>query len=164
VLEAIAADPAQPIGRIEILAPEERQQILVGWNDTTHPVPEATLPALFEQQAAHTPEAIALVFEDQRLSYAELNARANQIAHHLIAQGVGPERFVALALPRSIELVVGLLAILKAGAAYLPLDVDYPRDRLAFMLQDAQPVCMLSDSTTARLLPEGVPTVLLDAP
>ncbi|SDZ72416.1 non-ribosomal peptide synthase domain TIGR01720/amino acid adenylation domain-containing protein, partial [Variovorax sp. YR266] len=163
VLEAIAADPSQPIGRIEILAPEERQQILLGWNDTAHPVAESTLPALFEQQAARTPEAIALVFEDQRLSYAELNARANQIAHHLIARGVGPERFVALALPRSLELVVSLLAILKAGAAYLPLDVDYPRDRLAFMLEDAAPVCMISDSATADLLPAGVPTLLLDA-
>ncbi|SDZ72442.1 AMP-binding enzyme, partial [Variovorax sp. YR266] len=143
VLQAVVADPSQPIGRIEILAPEERQQILLGWNDTAHPVAESTLPALFEQQAARTPEAIALVFEDQRLSYAELNARANQIAHHLIARGVGPERFVALALPRSLELVVSLLAILKAGAAYLPLDVDYPRDRLAFMLEDAAPVCMI---------------------
>jgi non-ribosomal peptide synthetase component F len=83
------------------------------------------------------PDAIALVFENTSLTYAELNERANRLAHHLIAQGAGPERFVALALPRSIDLVVGLLAILKAGAAYVPLDVDYPKERLAFMLEDA---------------------------
>jgi amino acid adenylation domain-containing protein len=163
MLEAIAADVSQPIGHIEILAPEERQQILVGWNDTIAPVPQTTLPALFEAQVTQTPDAIALVFEDTSLTYGELNARANQLAHHLIAQGVGPERFVALALPRSLELVVGLLAIVKAGAAYLPLDVDYPRDRLAFMLQDAAPICMISDAATAQLLPSGVPTLLLDA-
>jgi non-ribosomal peptide synthetase component F len=109
VLEAIAADATQPIGSIQILQPEERKQILLGWNDTTHPVPESTLPALFEQQAARTPDATALVFEDASLTYGELNARANQLAHHLIAQGVGPESFVALALPRSLELVVSLL-------------------------------------------------------
>ncbi|MDQ0028094.1 amino acid adenylation domain-containing protein/non-ribosomal peptide synthase protein (TIGR01720 family), partial [Variovorax paradoxus] len=162
VLEAIAADPSQPIGHIEILQPAERAQILTGWNDTAHPLPRTTLPALFEQQVANAPDAIALVFEDSSLTYGELNARANQLAHHLIAQGVGPESFVALALPRSLELVTSLLAILKAGAAYVPLDVDYPKDRLAFMLQDAEPVCMISDSATAQLLPQGTPTLQLD--
>ena len=84
-----------------------------------------------------SPEAIALVFEESTLSYAELNAQANRLAHLLIGRGIGPENLVALALPRSIEMVVGLLAILKAGAAYLPLDPDYPVERLAYMLQDA---------------------------
>ncbi|MGJ7608675.1 amino acid adenylation domain-containing protein, partial [Variovorax sp. LT1R20] len=164
VLTVVAANPSVPIGSIQILQPEERQQILLGWNDTTHPVPESTLPALFEQQAARTPDATALVFEDASLTYGELNARANQLAHHLIAQGVGPESFVALALPRSLELVVSLRAILKAGAAYVPLDVDYPKDRLAFMLQDASPVCVISDTATMQLLPQGTPVLLLDDP
>ena len=165
VLEAVATDPSQPIGQIGILQPEEREQILLGWNDTAHPVPEATLPALFEQQVARTPDATALVFEDISLTYSELNARANQLAHHLIAQGVGPESFVALALPRSIGLVCSLLAILKAGAAYLPLDVDYPRDRLAFMLEDAAPACTISDTATARqLLRQDTPVLRLDDP
>ena len=97
VLAAVAADPSQPIGRIEMLRPEERAQILVGWNDTAHAVPEATLPALFEQQVARSQDATALVFEDTSLSYGELNARANQLAHHLIAQGVRAESFVAVA-------------------------------------------------------------------
>jgi amino acid adenylation domain-containing protein/non-ribosomal peptide synthase protein (TIGR01720 family) len=164
VLEAIAADPSQPIGSIEILEQEEREQILLGWNDTAHTatVPEATLPALFEQQVAHAPDATALVFEDASLTYSELNTRANQLAHHLIAQGVGPEGFVALALPRSLEMVTALLAILKAGAAYVPLDVDYPKDRLAFMLRDSAPVCVIGNTATAQLLPESTPMLLLD--
>ncbi|SCX62694.1 AMP-binding enzyme C-terminal domain-containing protein, partial [Variovorax sp. EL159] len=164
VLAAVAQDPAQPIGQIGILQPGEREQILQGWNDTAHPVPLATLPALFEQQAARAPDAIALVFDDASLSYGELNTRANRLAHHLIAQGVGPEGFVALALPRSPEMITAILAILKAGAAYLPLDVDYPKERLAFMLEDAAPVCTITDIATAQLLPAGVPSLCLDDP
>ncbi|MGJ7537622.1 MULTISPECIES: MupA/Atu3671 family FMN-dependent luciferase-like monooxygenase, partial [unclassified Variovorax] len=164
VLAAIVADPAQPIGAIEILQPAERQQILLDWNDTAHPVPPATLPELFEQQVARTPHATALVFEDQTLTYGELNQRANQLAHRLIARGVGPESIVALALPRSLEMVTSLLAILKAGAAYLPLDVDYPKERLAFMLQDAAPVCMITDGATAAQLPSGLPLLCMDEP
>ncbi|MGL4960428.1 MAG: amino acid adenylation domain-containing protein, partial [Inquilinus sp.] len=122
VLEAVASDPGQRIGSIELLEPEERQRLLVEWNDTARPVPEAPLPALFEAQAARTPDATALVFEEEALSYADLNARANRLAHRLIALGAGPETLVGLCLERSVEMVVGLLAILKAGAAYLPLD------------------------------------------
>ncbi|MBB4226171.1 non-ribosomal peptide synthetase, partial [Variovorax guangxiensis] len=168
VLEAIAANPFQPVGQIEITAPEERAQILSGWSSTAHAVhsaAEATLPTLFEQHAARTPEATALVFEDASLTYAELNARANQLAHHLIAQGVGPEGFVAIALPRSLELIVSLLAVLKTGAAYLPLDVDYPKDRLAFMLEDAAPACTITDTATSTLLPSDAHAlVMLDHP
>jgi amino acid adenylation domain-containing protein len=159
VLEAIAQDPSQPIGHIEILQPEERVQLLAGWNDTAHAVQETTLPALFEQQAARVPDATALVFGNASLTYADLNERANRLAHHLIAQGAGPERFVALAVPRSVELVVGLLAILKAGAGYVPLDVDYPKERLGFMLQDSAPVCLVSDTGTAQWLAPGVPAL-----
>ena len=116
LFEAIASDPLRPVGGIDILAPAERAQLLEEWNDTAHAVPAATLPELFEAQVARTPDAVALVFEDTALSYAELNTRANRLAHLLIGEGVGPESIVALALPRSLEMVVGLLGILKAGA------------------------------------------------
>ena len=109
LLEAVVADPSQPIGRIELLEPEERRQILFEWNATAREVPQATLPALLEAQVERSPEAIALVFEESTLSYAELNAQANRLAHLLISRGVGPETLVAIALPRSIEMVVGLL-------------------------------------------------------
>ena len=162
LLEAVVADPSQPIGRIELLAPEERRQILFEWNATARDVPQATLPALFEAQVERSPEAIALVFEESTLSYAELNAQANRLAHFLIGEGIGPEDLVALALPRSIEMVVGLLAVLKAGGGYLPLDPDYPPERLAFMLNDARPKCVLTTSQTAALLPSQFASLLLD--
>ncbi|MEJ0096570.1 MAG: amino acid adenylation domain-containing protein [Methylocella sp.] len=165
VLEAIAADPAQRIGDIDLLTPDERRQILVDWNDTAHPLPEATLPQLFEAQAERTPDAIALVFEDAELSYAALNAKANQLAHHLIGLGIGPEAIVALCLPRSLEMVIALLGILKAGAAYLPLDPDYPAERLRFMLADARPSAVIAISDIpAQLLGDDNPHILLDDP
>ena len=153
LLEAVVADPSQPIGRIELLEPEERQQILIDWNNTACEVPHTTLPGLFEAQVERSPEAIALVFEESTLSYAELNLQANRLAHLLISRGVGPETLVAIALPRSIEMVVGLLAILKAGAAYLPLDPEYPVERLAYMLQDARPTCVLTTSPDCTAAP-----------
>ena len=128
------ADPNQPIGRIDLLAPEERRRSSSSGTTTARDLPQVTLPALFEAQVERSPEAIALVFEESTLSYAELNAQANRLAHLLIGRGVGPENLVALALPRSIEMIVGLLGILKAGAAYLPLDPDYPVERLSYML------------------------------
>src|SRR4029077_16332829 len=166
LLEAVVADPSQPIGRLELLEPEERRQLLVEWNATAREVPPLTLPALFEAQVARSPEATAVVFEERTLSYAELNAQANRLAHLLMSRRVGPERLVALALPRSIEMVVALLGTLKAGAAYLPLDPDYPEERLAYMLRDAQPACVLSAVRLAERLrlPEGVAQLLLDEP
>ena len=122
-------------------APAERHTILREWNDTAHPIPPATLPELFEAQVARTPDAVAVVFEEQSLTYAELNARANQLAHYLIGKGVGPEVVVGLCVERSLEMVVGLIGILKAGGAYLPLDPGYPPERLAFMLADAKAPC-----------------------
>ena len=116
---------------------DERHTILAEWNATARAVPGATLPELFAAQAARTPDAVAVVFEDERLSYGELDARANRLAHHLRALGVGPEVVVGLCLERSLAMLVGLLGILKAGGAYLPLDPDYPPERLAFMLADA---------------------------
>jgi amino acid adenylation domain-containing protein/non-ribosomal peptide synthase protein (TIGR01720 family) len=166
LLAAIAADPAQCIGDIELLEPAERQQLLVGWNDTAHPLSEATLPTLFEQQVSRTPEAVALVSNDASLTYDALNQRANRLAHQLIERGIGPESIVALALPRSLETVIALLAILKAGAAYLPLDPDYPADRLQFMLADARPCAIVTTGTTAAQALSGssLPQVVLDEP
>src|SRR5206468_9338252 len=150
LLERAAAEPDRPIGQLDILSPTERKQLLVEWNDTEQPLSAANLPSLFEAQVALAPEATALIFEQIQLSYAELNARANRLAHYLISQGVGPETVVAIALPRSIEMVVSLLAILKAGGAYLPLDPDYPPQRLDYMLGDARPACVLTIGALAE--------------
>ncbi|MBV8281188.1 MAG: amino acid adenylation domain-containing protein, partial [Candidatus Eremiobacteraeota bacterium] len=164
LLETVAADANQPIGRLELLEPEEREQILAQWNDTSRALLPVTLPALFEAQVQRSPEASALVFEEQTLSYRELNLRANRLAHFLIGQGIGPESLVALYLPRSIEMVVSLLAVLKAGAAYLPLDPDYPPERLAYVLRDAQPACVLTTAQVAARLPDKPPRLLLEDP
>jgi amino acid adenylation domain-containing protein/thioester reductase-like protein len=162
LLEALGDDLQRPIGQLDILDARERRRLLVEWNDTAHAVPRTTLPALIEAQVARTPAATALVGEDASLSYAELNARANRLARLLIAQGVGPEQIVALALPRSAEMVVALLAILKSGAAYLPIDLDYPNERIAFMLADARPARLLTIAALAARLPGETPCLLLD--
>ena len=149
LLAAAVADPERPIGSLDILSAGERATLLRGWNDTAHAIPSATLPALFAAQAARTPDAIAVVFEDETLSYRELDARANRLAHHLRGRGVGPEVVVGLCLERSLEMVIGLIAILKAGGAYLPLDPAYPRERLAFMLADAGAPVLVTHSALA---------------
>ena len=146
LLEAALAAPDRAIGSLDILAPAERHTILREWNDTAHPVPDATLPQLFAAQAARTPDAVAVVFEDTALTYAELDARANQLAHHLQGLGVGPEVVVGLCVERSLEMVVALLGILKAGGAYLPLDPGYPAERLAYMLADARVDVLVTQS------------------
>ena len=143
VLDAMIMDADQLVGAMDLLGAEERRQVLETWNDTTREVPEATVPELFEAQVEKTPDAVAVVYEDQQLTYRELNERANRLAHYLINLGIGPEDVVALAVPRSLEMMVGLWGILKAGAAYLPLDPDYPTQRLAFMIEDAAPKCIL---------------------
>ncbi|MFK0251245.1 non-ribosomal peptide synthase/polyketide synthase [Amycolatopsis azurea] len=144
VLEQVAADPALPVGAFDVLHENERV-LLDRWNETAHDVPATTLPELFEAQVARTPDVSAVVFEDAELSYAEFNARANRLARWLVEQGVGAESVVAVSLPRSLDLVVALYAVHKAGGAYLPLDKDYPTDRLAFMLEDAAPVVVLDE-------------------
>jgi nonribosomal peptide synthetase DhbF len=144
----------QAIGRVDVLGEEERRRILEEWNATFQEVPKATLPELFEEQVEKSPDATAVVFEDSCLSYRELNERANQLVHMLIDRGVGPEDVVALAMPRSIAMIVGLLGILKAGAAYLPLDPEYPLERLRFMLNDAGPAFMVTVKEIASKLPD----------
>ncbi|CAF1804361.1 non-ribosomal peptide synthetase DhbF [Bacillus subtilis] len=166
LLEAAESDPDEQIGNLDILAPEERSSMVTDWQSVSEKIPHACLPEQFEKQAALRPDAIAVVYENQELSYAELNERANRLARMMISEGVGPEQFVALALPRSLEMAVGLLAVLKAGAAYLPLDPDYPADRIAFMLKDAQPAFIMTNTKAANHIPpvENVPKIVLDDP
>ncbi len=148
VLQAMAVNPQQPIGEIDILAPAERKLLLETWNAAETAYPEALcIHQLFEQQVEKTPKATALVYQEQTLSYAELNARANRLAHQLIALGVVPDQPVAICVSRSPVMVVALLAVLKAGGAYVPLDPTYPLERLAYILNDTTPSVVLADAT-----------------
>ena len=123
-------------------------------------MPQATLPELFQAQVARTPEATAVVFEDMELSYGELNGRANRLARLLIARGVGPESLVAVVMERSADLVVALLAVVKAGGAYLPVDPGYPADRISYLLTDAAPVLALTDqASAAKVTGAGLPAL-----
>ncbi|GIG87190.1 non-ribosomal peptide synthetase [Plantactinospora endophytica] len=142
----------------------DRHRILVEWNETVRPAPPATWPDLFAAQVRRAPGAVAVVCEDVELTYAQLDARANRLAHALLARGVGPERVVALCLPRSVDMIVAEVAVLKAGGAYLPVDQDYPAERTGFMLADARPVCLVSTTALASELPAtpGLPRLLLD--
>ncbi|MFF3935180.1 amino acid adenylation domain-containing protein [Streptomyces phaeofaciens] len=158
--------PDTSVALLALMDPDEYRQVVLDWNATDHTVPVRTWPEMFAEQVRTRPDAVALVFGDERLTYAELDERANRLAHALIARGAGPERIVALALPRSVELIVTEVAVLKSGAAYLPIDHDYPADRVAYMLDDAAPVCLVTDEETARDLPgrTGTATLALDAP
>ena len=163
VLEQVAERPDLRLGAVDVLDPDERWRLLRGWNETGRGAPGATLNELFEAQARRTADATAVVHGDIAVSYAELNAAANRLARDLIGRGVGPESVVALAVPRSVEMVVAMLAVLKAGAAYLPVDLDYPQARIAFMLADAAPAVLVTTAGTE--LPEcDVPRVLVDDP
>ncbi len=166
VLRSAAADPDRTVGSLDVLAPAERRKVLHEWNGTAAAEPPAsTLAELFEIRAARQPDRTAVVCEGVVLTYAELNERANRLARLLVARGAGPERFVALALPRSAELVVGLLAVVKSGAAYVPVDPAYPRERIAHVLADAAPTLLVSTSAVADRLPDcPTGTLLLDAP
>jgi amino acid adenylation domain-containing protein len=139
LLEGIVADPDQRISDLPILTEAERNQLLLEWNDTKADYPkDRGIHKLFEEQAERTPDAIAVTFEAQQLTYRDLNTRANQLGHYLISLGVRPGKLVGICVGRSIEMVVGLLGILRAGGAYVPLDPEYPSERLAFMIRDAQ--------------------------
>ena len=164
LLEAAVADPERAIGSLELLSPAERRIILEEWNATARAITSATVPELFAAQAAKTPAAVAVVFAEESLSYAELDAGANQLAHHLRALGVGPEVVVGLCLERSPAMIIALLGILKAGGAYLPLDPGYPTERLAFMLDDARaPVLVTHSALRDRMPVHPARTVCLDA-
>ncbi|MFE2330517.1 amino acid adenylation domain-containing protein, partial [Streptomyces sp. NPDC059385] len=143
LLEQFALDPDIRVGELDVLEPAERQRILGDWNDTARPEPGVLVTELFEAQAARTPDLAAVVTADAALTYAELDARANQVAHHLIDQGVGPEDLIGVVMERSVDLFVVLLGVLKSGAAYVPIDPGYPAERIRFMLADARPALLV---------------------
>ena len=165
LLESIVADPRRPISRLSLLAEDERRQVLFGWNDTAGTAaPGGCVHHLFEEWAEHAPEHSAVEGDAGRLTYGELNRRANQLAHHLRRLGVGPESVVAISVDRGFEMAVGVLGILKAGAAYLPLDPYYPRERLAYMLEDAGAGVLLTQQGLRLNLPaRGARVLRLDA-
>ncbi|XXU81050.1 amino acid adenylation domain-containing protein [Sorangium sp. So ce1151] len=154
ILDGFVANPEARLGDLPMMDAAEREQLLTGWNATERAYPdERCVHELFEAQAERTPDAVAVIFDDRRLSYRELNQRANQLAHALRRRGVAPDGLVAIAAERSVEMVVGLLGILKAGGAYVPIDPEYPADRIAFMLEDAAAPVLLSQWPVASRLP-----------
>ncbi|GAB2776620.1 non-ribosomal peptide synthetase [Streptomyces chlorus] len=155
-LDGAAAEPDRPLGALPLLSPRQTRQVTRDWNATARPVPEETLPELFARQAARTPHATALVAGDVHLDYATLDARADRLARHLVARGAGPERLVALGLPRTADMIVAILAVWKAGAGYLPLDPALPEDRVRFLLDDARPALVL-DEAALREVPDTAP-------
>jgi amino acid adenylation domain-containing protein/non-ribosomal peptide synthase protein (TIGR01720 family) len=166
LLRAVAEDAHQRVFELSLLTDSERRTLLVDWNDTRADFPrDVSIQQLFEAQVQRTPDAIAVAFEDEALSYRQLNERANQIAHYLQSLGVGLEFVVALYFERSLDLVVALLGVLKAGAAYLPLDPEYPHERLAFMLRDsrARAVLALGHTPPEALAPQGCVWLAVDA-
>ncbi|MFC7895144.1 amino acid adenylation domain-containing protein [Streptomyces sp. NPDC057381] len=163
VLEQLAADPGLRVGDVDVLSARERERLLVEVNTAGGTIDDVTLVELFERQAARRADEVAVVYEGATLTYGELNARANRLARHLIAQGVGPESLVGVCLERSAELVVALLAVLKAGGAYLPIDPDSPADRIAHIVEDAAPVLLVTTGPAADLA-HDLPRVHLDRP
>ena len=152
MLEGIVREPKQFISDLPILTEADKHQLLVEWNDTKRGYPkDKCIHELFEEQVERSPDAVAVVFEEQQLTYRELNRRANQLAHYLRKLGMGPDSLVGICVERSVEMVVGILGILKAGGAYVPLDPAYPNERLAFMLGDSQASLLL---TQGRLVGE----------
>jgi non-ribosomal peptide synthetase component F len=161
---SIVNNPNQPVASLSLLTEEERHQVLVQWNDNHLDYPkDQCFHQLFEEQALRTPDANALIFGERRLTYLELNQRANRLAYFLRSLGVGPDIPVAICVERSLEMVIGLLAVLKAGAAYLPLDPAYPRERLAYMLRDSDARVLLTQhSLVFRFNDHTIRKVCLD--
>jgi amino acid adenylation domain-containing protein len=166
VLEAMVADDAEPVDRLDLLSAAERRTVVEEWNATDAAFPTgACIHELFEAQVERTPDAEAVAFEGERLTYAELNARANRLAHHLRTLGVGPDARVGICVERGPEMVAALLAILKSGGAYVPLDPAYPADRLRYMLEDSAPAALITQSSLAGAFTGlDVPVVEFDAP
>ncbi len=163
VLEQVVGDPAASVTSVGVLSAEERSSVVDGWNATAVEVPESVLPSVFEGVVAGSPDAVAVVAGAESLTYAELDARANALAFELIGRGVGPDVLVAVATGRTVDLVVGLLAVSKAGGAYLPIDPQYPGPRMEYVLGDARPLVIVTDRETDRVLPAvDVPRVYLE--
>jgi amino acid adenylation domain-containing protein len=161
LLQGIVADPDRRISTLPLLMETEKHQLLVEWNDTKRDYPQdKCIHQLFEEQVERTPEAVAVIFGDQQLTYQELNRQANQLAHYLRKLGIRPELLVGICMERSLEMVVGLLGILKAGGAYVPLDPQYPKQRLAFLLEDTQVSVLLTQQRLVTYLPEHAAKVV----
>ncbi|MDG9706152.1 non-ribosomal peptide synthetase [Streptomyces sp. DH37] len=165
LLRSAAADPARPVRRLEILSPAQREQLLTGWNDTGRPVPAGTVPALFADRAAAFAARPAVVCGPVTVDYATLADRANRLARLLIGRGVGPEDRVALVLPRSVDLTTALLAVMTAGAAYVPVDPNHPADRIDYMVCDSDPALVVTVAgLTGRLPRRAADPLVLDSP
>ncbi|KAF9343114.1 hypothetical protein BGX34_007206, partial [Mortierella sp. NVP85] len=165
MLRAIVADVEQPVISVDLLSQIERDLVLEGWNDTRQDYPDhLCIHHLFEQQVERTPQATALVFNDQSMTYAQLNERANRLAHHLIGLGVQPDSLVAICVERSFAMIVGVLAILKAGGAYVPLDPTYASERLKDILVDASPSIVVADMAGRMTLGEAVSSMTVVDP
>nr|GLK41572.1 hypothetical protein GCM10017611_84480 [Rhodococcus wratislaviensis] len=162
VLAAAVDSPRTAVGDLPLAGSDERALVVSGWNDTERALPETTLADMFAHAAAENPDVTALVFEGESLTYADFSTRVNRLARHLVGRGVGPETVVGLAIPRSVELLVGMYAIAAAGGAYLPIDPDHPAERTAYVLESAQPVCVLATRAVVGGLPGGVDYLLLD--
>jgi amino acid adenylation domain-containing protein len=164
LLEAIVADPERPVGHLALLTDAERRQLLITWNDTaTDYETDRCAHQLFEHQVTRTPDAVAVVYENEQLTYAELNSCANQLAHRLIGLGVGPEVLVGLYTARSLEMVIGMLGILKAGGAYVPFDPNWPAERARLVMEDARVVAMVAQHAHGDRRPSGpVPVVFVE--
>ncbi|WP_434740370.1 amino acid adenylation domain-containing protein [Micromonospora sp. SH-82] len=161
LLAQVAADPDVVVADLDLLTDAERARMAGQWNATDHPVPPQTLAGLLREQAARTPDAPAVVFEGATLSYAEVDARSDRLAAALVARGAGPERRVAVVLPRSPELVIALVAVVKAAAAYVPVDPGYPPERIAYLLDDARPELVVTRTAVVGALPAQHPPLLL---
>ncbi|MCF9016418.1 amino acid adenylation domain-containing protein, partial [Pseudomonas carnis] len=165
LLRAMVIDPQQPISQLSLLGEDEQQQILELWNQADAGFSaERLVHELVGDRARQTPDAVAVKFDAQTLTYGELDRQANRLAHALIARGVGPEVRVAIAMPRSAEIMVAFLAVMKAGGVYVPLDIEYPRDRLLYMMQDSRAQLLLTHSRALQQLPvpEGLDTLAID--
>ncbi|HYW05914.1 MAG TPA: amino acid adenylation domain-containing protein, partial [Longimicrobium sp.] len=165
LVEALEHAPERPVARVAVLPEAERRRVLEAWNATVAAYPDgASIHGLFEAWAARAPDSVALVYAGRALTYAELNARANRLAHHLAGRGVGAETRVALCVERGPEMIVGLLAVLKAGGAYVPLDPSHPAERLSYIVADAAPAVLLTQRSLAeRFAAKGPPRILIDA-
>ncbi|MCZ4584935.1 amino acid adenylation domain-containing protein, partial [Rhodococcus opacus] len=162
ILAGVIADPDAPVGDVEVLGPGERALVVGSWNATGHPVPHTTLADLLDAQVARTPDAAAVVCGAVVLSYGEFGARVNRLARFLIGAGVGPESSVGVAVRRSVEMLVGMYAVVKAGGAYVPIDPDQPAERVGFVVATADPVLVLTTSGDGVVVPAGVRVVELD--